>query len=139
MRRALNNLNADLVKQSPDYVCRVTADEGDIGRGHLSKFQDVESRSPVILTTSQLLSTGVDAPTCKNIVLARVVGSMTEFKQIIGRGTRVRDDYGKLCVLACFRWSCRRANFWTMERTLDGDDDAKPAGESFLRQRDRVR
>src|SRR5437868_13817737 len=96
MRQVLNNLNSDLVKKFPDYVCRVTADEGDIGRGHLSKFQDVESQSPVILTTSQLLTTGVDAPTCKNIVLARVVGSMTEFKQIIGRGTRVRDDYGKL-------------------------------------------
>ena len=51
--------------------------------------------TPVILTTSQLLTTGVDVPTCKNIVLARVVNSMTEFKQIIGRGTRVRDDYGK--------------------------------------------
>ena len=96
MRTALNNLNSDLVRQYPDYVCRVTADEGDIGRGHLSRFQDVESRSPVILTTSQLLTTGVDAPTCKNIVIARVVGSMTEFKQMIGRGTRVRDDYGKL-------------------------------------------
>ena len=96
MRQALNNLNADLARDFPDYVCRVTADEGDIGRGHLSRFQDVESRSPVILTTSQLLTTGVDAPTCKNIVIARVVGSMTEFKQIIGRGTRVRDDYGKL-------------------------------------------
>jgi type I restriction enzyme, R subunit len=96
MRQALNNLNSGLVKKYPDYVCRVTADEGDIGRGHLSRFQDVESQSPVILTTSQLLTTGVDAPTCKNIVLARVVGSMTEFKQIIGRGTRVRDDYGKL-------------------------------------------
>jgi type I restriction enzyme R subunit len=55
----------------------------------------LETTSPVILTTSQLLTTGVDAPTCKNIVLARVVNSMTEFKQIIGRGTRVRDDYGK--------------------------------------------
>src|SRR6266702_3867692 len=96
IRQALNNLNSGLVKNYPDYVCRVTADEGDIGRGHLSRFQDVESQSPVILTTSQLLTTGVDAPTCKNIVLARVVGSMTEFKQIIGRGTRVRDDYGKL-------------------------------------------
>lgn len=96
MRRALNNLNADLTQQYPDYVCRVTADEGDTGRGHLGRFQDVETRSPVILTTSQLLTTGVDAPTCKNVVLARVVGSMTEFKQIIGRGTRVRDDYGKL-------------------------------------------
>jgi len=96
MRTALNNLNADLVQQLPDYICRVTSDEGDIGRGHLGRFQDVETVSPVILTTSQLLTTGVDAPTCKNVVLARVIGSMTEFKQIIGRGTRVRDDYGKL-------------------------------------------
>jgi len=96
MRRALNNLNSDLVQQYPDYVCRVTSDEGEFGRGHLGRFQDVESRSPVILTTSHLLTTGIDAPTCKNVVLARVVGSMSEFKQIIGRGTRVRDDYGKL-------------------------------------------
>jgi len=96
MRAALSNLNADLVAQHPDYVCRVTADEGDIGRGHLSRFQDVDTQVPTILTTSQLLTTGVDAPTCKNVVLARVVGSMSEFKQIIGRGTRVRDDYGKL-------------------------------------------
>ncbi|MGH2388658.1 MAG: EcoAI/FtnUII family type I restriction enzme subunit R, partial [Chloroflexota bacterium] len=96
MRQALTNLNSDLVRQFPDYVCRVTADEAEIGRGHLSRFQDVESASPVILTTSQLLTTGVDAPTCKNVVLARVIGSMVEFKQIIGRGTRLRDDYGKL-------------------------------------------
>lgn len=96
MREALVNLNADLVAQHPDYVCRVTADEGAIGRGHLSNFQDLEKRAPVILTSSQLLTTGVDAPTCKNVVLARIVGSMSEFKQIIGRGTRLRDDYGKL-------------------------------------------
>lgn len=96
MRQALAELNADLVRDNPDYVCRVTADEGDIGRGHLSKFQDVETDTPVILTTSQLLTTGVDAPTCKNVVLARSVGSMPEFKQIIGRGTRLRPDYGKL-------------------------------------------
>ena len=74
----------------------MTSDEGDIGSAHRAKFQDVETRTPVILTTSQLLTTGVDAPTCKNIVLARVVGSMPEFKQIIGRGTRLRPDYGKL-------------------------------------------
>jgi type I restriction enzyme R subunit len=61
----------------------------------LSRFQDLETTTPVILTSSQLLTTGIDAPTCKNVVLARVVNSMTEFKQIIGRGTRVRDDYGK--------------------------------------------
>lgn len=96
MRRELNNLNSDLVQQHPNYVCRVTADEGDIGKGHLSSFQDLEKDTPVILTTSRLLTTGVDAPTCKNIVLARVINSMTEFKQIIGRGTRVREDYGKL-------------------------------------------
>jgi len=95
MRRALNNLNSDLAAQYPDYVCRVTSDEGGIGIGHLSKFQELETATPAILTTSKLLSTGVDAPTCKNIVLARIIGSMTEFKQIIGRGTRVRDDYGK--------------------------------------------
>lgn len=96
MRQVLTNQNADLVQQHPDYVCRVTAEEGDIGRGHLGRFQELEKDTPVILTTSQLLTTGVDAPTCKNIVLARVVNSMTEFKQMIGRGTRVRDDYGKL-------------------------------------------
>lgn len=96
MRSALVKLNPDIVVQHPDYCCRVTAIEGDIGMGHLSRFQDVETRSPVILTTSKLLTTGIDAPTCRNIVIARVVNSMVEFKQMIGRGTRVRDDYGKL-------------------------------------------
>lgn len=96
MRRALNNLNADLVRKHPDYVARVTSEEGRIGKGHLSRFQELETTTPVILTTSQLLTTGVDVPTCKNIVLARVVNSMTDFKQIIGRGTRLREDYGKL-------------------------------------------
>lgn len=95
IRRLINNHNSDLVRNAPNYVCRVTADEGAVGRGHLSNFQDVETSTPAILTTSQLLTTGVDAPTVKNIVLARVVSSISEFKQIIGRGTRVRDDYGK--------------------------------------------
>lgn len=96
MRRAIGNLNKDLVSQYPDYVCRVTSNEGGIGRGHFGRFQELETETPAILTTSQMLTTGVNAPTCKNVVLARVVGSMSEFKQIIGRGTRVRDDYGKL-------------------------------------------
>jgi type I restriction enzyme R subunit len=96
MRGFLVKMNADLMAKYPDYICRVTSDEGDIGKGKLSSFQDVEKTVPVILTTSQLLTTGVDAPTCKNVVLARVVGSMSEFKQIIGRGTRLREDYGKL-------------------------------------------
>ena len=95
MRKALNNLNADLTKQHPHYVCRVTSDEGAIGRGHLSRFQELETESPVILTTSKLLTTGIDAPMVKNVAIARVVNAITEFKQIIGRGTRVRDDYGK--------------------------------------------
>lgn len=60
MRRALNSCNAERVRQYPDYVCRVTADEGSIGGEHLSRFQELETVSPVILTTSQLLTTGVD-------------------------------------------------------------------------------
>ena len=96
MRGALAALNADLMKKRPDYVCRVTADEGSVGSAHRETFQDVDTRTPAILTTSQLLTTGLDAPTCKNVVLARMVGSMAEFKQIIGRGTRLRPDYGKL-------------------------------------------
>src|ERR1019366_4692082 len=96
MRKALNNCNTDLVKQYPDYVARVVSDEGKIGRGHLDRFMELETLVPAIVTTSQMLTTGVDVQTCKNIVLARVINSMTEFKQIIGRGTRVRDDYGKL-------------------------------------------
>jgi type I restriction enzyme R subunit len=83
------------VKKHPDYVCRVTSDEKEIGKGHLGRFQELETETPAILTTSQLLSTGVDAPMVKNVVLIRVIGSMTEFKQIIGRGTRLREDYGK--------------------------------------------
>lgn len=96
MRKALNNWNLDLAQQYPDYVCRVVSDEGDIGRGHLDRFLELETKTPVILTTSQLLTTGVDAQTCKNIVLFKVINSMVDFKQIIGRGTRVREDYGKL-------------------------------------------
>lgn len=96
MRQLLNNLNSDLTRTHPDYVCRVTSDDKDIGKGHLGKFQELESTTPVILTTSQLLSTGVDAPMVRNVVLIRVIGTMTEFKQIIGRGTRLREDYDKL-------------------------------------------
>lgn len=95
-RREFNNLNTDLSRQYPDYVVRITSEEKEIGKGHLSKFMDIDEPIPVVVTTSRLLSTGVDVPTCKNIVLFRMVNSMTEFKQIIGRGTRVRDDKQKL-------------------------------------------
>ena len=95
MRKALNNYNLDLVRKNHSYVVRITADEGKVGRGFLDRFMELETTVPAIVTTSQLLTTGVDVPTCKNVVIARVINSMTEFKQIIGRGTRVRDDYGK--------------------------------------------
>ena len=95
MRSALAKLNPDLTQKHPDFVCRVTSDEGEVGKTHLDNFLDVDSDSPVILTTSEMLTTGVDAPTLQNVVLCRVVRSMVEFKQIIGRGTRLRTDYDK--------------------------------------------
>ncbi|MBI2993620.1 MAG: DEAD/DEAH box helicase family protein [Gammaproteobacteria bacterium] len=96
MRQAINNLCPEQVRQHPDYVVRIVSDEGDIGRGHLGRFQEPEKLTPAIVTTSKLLSTGVDVQTCKNIAIVQMINSMTEFKQIIGRGTRVRADYGKL-------------------------------------------
>ncbi len=96
MRRELNNLNTDITKEEPNYVVRIVSEEGDVGKGHLSNFMDIDEEFPVVVTTSKLLSTGVDIPTCANIVLFRNVNSMTEFKQIVGRGTRVREDKGKL-------------------------------------------
>ena len=96
MRRELNNLNSDIAKDYPNYVVRVVSEECEIGKGHLSDFMDIDEEIPVIVTTSKLLSTGVDIPTCANVVLFRNINSMTEFKQIIGRGTRVREDKGKM-------------------------------------------
>ena len=95
MRKALNNLNADLSKIHVHYVARVVSDEQAIGRGHLDDFQDPEKEIPVILTTSQMLTTGVDAPTCRNVVLFKPINSMIDFKQIIGRGTRVSEEHNK--------------------------------------------
>ncbi len=94
MRQAIVNENADLVKQNSKYVMRITGDN-DEGKAELDNFIFPESRYPVIATTSKLMSTGVDAQTCKLIVLDQRIQSMTEFKQIIGRGTRVNEDYGK--------------------------------------------
>ncbi len=122
MRRALANLNADLMARHPDWVCRVTSDEGDVGRAHLEDFQDVDKRTPAVLTTSQMLTTGVDAPTVRNVALVRVVGSMSEFKQIIGRGTRVREDYGKLWFTILDYTGTATANF--ADPAFDGDPAA---------------
>ena len=94
MRQALINENADLVDGNYRYVMRITGSDTE-GQAQLDNFIDPESRYPVLVTTSRLLSTGVDAQTCRLIVLDRTVGSMTEFKQIVGRGTRVHEETRK--------------------------------------------
>jgi type I restriction enzyme R subunit len=94
MRQALVNLNPERVKESRKYVMRITGDEAE-GKAELDNFINPEERYPVIATTSKLMTTGVDAQTCKLVVLDQHIKSMTEFKQIIGRGTRINEDYGK--------------------------------------------
>ena len=94
MRKALVNLNADMVKKNPDYIVRITGGDA-YGKSKLDYFLSVSSKYPVIATTSKLLSTGADCKMTKLIVLDEMIGSMTEFKQIIGRGTRLRFDDGK--------------------------------------------
>ncbi len=94
MRIALNNLNADLVKENPDYVVRITGSD-PYGKSKLDYFISVSAPYPVIATTSKLLSTGADCKMTKLIVLDEMINSMTEFKQIIGRGTRLREKEGK--------------------------------------------
>lgn len=94
MRIALNNLNADMVKENPDYVVRITGSD-TYGKSKLDYFISVSAPYPVIATTSKLLSTGADCKMTKLIVLDEMISSMTEFKQIIGRGTRLREKEGK--------------------------------------------
>lgn len=94
MRQALVNLNSDMVKENPDYVVCITGSD-DYGKKKLKYFISVSEQYPVIATTSKLLSTGADCKMTKLIVLDEMIGSMTEFKQIIGRGTRLREKEGK--------------------------------------------
>lgn len=94
MRRELANANADLVATNSKYVMQITGDNKE-GKDHLDAFISPSELYPVIATTSKLMTTGVDAQTCKLIVLDSNIGSMTEFKQIIGRGTRINEDFGK--------------------------------------------
>ena len=94
MRVALVNLNSDMVKKNPDYVVRITGSD-EYGKSKLDYFISVSALYPVIATTSKLLSTGADCKMTKLIVLDEMIGSMTEFKQIIGRGTRLREKEGK--------------------------------------------
>ncbi|MFO0672653.1 MAG: DEAD/DEAH box helicase family protein [Polyangiaceae bacterium] len=95
MRQALVNENGDLCAQNRKYVMRITGDNPE-GKAELDNFIHPEERYPVVVTTSKLMTTGVDAKTCKVIVLDQTIRSMTEFKQIIGRGTRIEEDFGKL-------------------------------------------
>ena len=95
MRIALINENADLVAKHPNFIVKITGDD-EIGKRELFNFMDVEERIPVIATTSKMLTTGVDTKMVKVIVLEANINSVTEFKQIIGRGTRIREDEGKV-------------------------------------------
>lgn len=95
MRRALVNLNPEQVKKNDKYVMKITGDD-DIGKAQLDNFINPKKAYPVIATTSELMTTGVDAKTCKLVVLDQNIQSMTKFKQIIGRGTRIDERYGKL-------------------------------------------
>ena len=91
MRQALVNANNDLVAENSKYVVRITGND-EFGKSQLDYFIDSHEKYPVIATTSMLMSTGVDSKTTKLIVLDKNIRSMTEFKQIIGRGTRLRED-----------------------------------------------
>jgi type I restriction enzyme R subunit len=117
MRQAMVNANPDLAAANPNYVVRITGDN-PAGKAQLDNFIDPEKTYPVIATTSQLMSTGVDAQTCKLIVLDKRIGSMTEFKQIIGRGTRINEDYNKFFFTIM---DFKRATALFADPNFDGD------------------
>ena len=117
MRQALVNANPDLAAANSKYVMRITGDN-DEGKAQLDNFIDPESTFPVIATTSQLMSTGIDAQTCHLIVLDKRINSMTEFKQIIGRGTRINEDYNKFFFTIM---DFKRATALFADPSFDGD------------------
>jgi type I restriction enzyme R subunit len=117
MRQALVNTNPDLAAANAKYVMRITGDN-DEGKAQLDNFIDPESTYPVVATTSRLMSTGVDAQTCRLIVLDKRIGSMTEFKQIIGRGTRINEEYNKLFFTIM---DFKRATAHFADPSFDGD------------------
>lgn len=125
MRSLLVNLNADLCKKDARYIMRITGDD-NVGKKQLDNFIDVDQPYPTVVTTSELLATGVDCKTCGLIVIDKEIGSMTEFKQIIGRGTRLRTDKGKwhLEIL-----DFRNATAKFKDPKFDGDPEP-PQGES---------
>ena len=117
MRQALSNANADICQTQPSYVVQITGDNAE-GKAQLDNFIDPEKPLPVIATTSKLMSTGVDAQTCKLIVLDQNIKSMTLFKQIIGRGTRLREDLGKSWFTIL---DFKRATELFADKDFDGD------------------
>jgi len=118
MRTALEEACAAFAPSNADYVVRIVSDEGPDGKRALGTFTTTDEKFPVIVTTSKLLGTGVDVPTCKNIVLARPIGSMVEFKQIIGRGTRLFEP-GK-------RWFTILDYAGTIKHFFDSEFDGDP-------------
>ena len=126
MRIALVNHNADMVKENPDYCVRITGSD-DYGKSKLDYFISVSAKYPVIATTSKLLSTGADCKMTKLIVLDEMIGSMTEFKQIIGRGTRLREKEGKThFVVMDFRNVSRLFADPEWDGPIEIDDDFNP-------------
>ena len=117
MRQALINENADLVARHPNYIVKITGDD-EVGKRELDNFTDVEEPLPVIATTSKMLTTGIDTKMVKLIVLESNIGSMTEFKQIIGRGTRIREADGKVYFTIM---DFRRATNHFADPDFDGD------------------
>ena len=129
MRIALVNHNADMVKKNPDYCVRITGSD-EYGKSKLDYFISVSSQYPVIATTSKLLSTGADCKMTKLIVLDEMIGSMTEFKQIIGRGTRLREQDGKThFVVMDFRNITRLFADPEWDGPIEIDGDYKPNGD----------
>lgn len=123
MRVALSQCNADMLKENPDYIVRITGSD-EYGKSKLDYFISPNSDYPVIATTSQLLSTGVDCKTVKLIVLDKMIGSMTEFKQIVGRGTRIREDRGKMFfTIMDFRRVTRLFSDPDWDGPVEQDDD----------------
>ena len=126
MRDMLVTLNADMVKENPDYVVRITGSD-DVGKSKLKYFISVSAKYPVIATTSKLLSTGADCKMTKLIVLDEMIGSMTEFKQIIGRGTRLREREGKMSfVVMDFRNVTRLFSDPDWDGPIEVDKDFDP-------------
>ena len=132
MRVALVNLNKDMVKENADYIVRITGSDV-YGKSKLDYFISVSAKYPVIATTSELLSTGSDCKMTKLIVLDKNINSMTQFKQIIGRGTRVREDQGKLSFTVMdFRGVARLFADPDWDGPIEQVDGYKPGGKTVL-------